>query len=141
MDRMAEIRMNRLRQLYHRLEARGLTETQRRVIERELAMAEQFGDPDCAHLFTPPPVTRSLYSYNDPEIFAQGQPSPLLSMVAAQSLDHLHEDSSPNGQPRCRRRPRLCLAVRLVEVLEKARDKRSAFRGRSGDDEQGIEFF
>jgi hypothetical protein len=89
MDRMAEIAMNRLRELYHRLEARGLTETQRRVIERELAMAEQVGDPKCAHLFTPPPVTRSLYSYNDPEIFAQGQPSPVLSMVAAQSLDHL----------------------------------------------------
>jgi len=81
--------MHRLRELYQSLEAGGLSETQRRVIERELSMAEQVGDPDLAHLFGPAPAARSLYSYVDPEIFDQGNVSPAVSMVAAQSLDHL----------------------------------------------------
>ena len=37
----AEAAMNRLQQLYHQLEARGLTGEQRRVIEHELALAGQ----------------------------------------------------------------------------------------------------
>ncbi|ADW16468.1 protein of unknown function DUF444 [Desulfobulbus propionicus DSM 2032] len=81
--------MYRLRQLYQRLEAKGLTDDQRRVIERELAMAEQGSDPVRDHLIGPPPVARSLYSYTDPQMLGQGNPSPLMSLVAAQSLDHL----------------------------------------------------
>ena len=81
--------MDTLHELYRRLEARGLSEIQRRLIERELAMAAQAGDPERAHRCGPAPAGRSLYSYSDPDLFAQGMPSAVLSMVAAQSLDHL----------------------------------------------------
>jgi hypothetical protein len=52
-------------------------------------MAAQAGDPERAHRCGPAPAGRSLYSYSDPDLFAQGMPSAVLSMVAAQSLDHL----------------------------------------------------
>jgi len=81
--------MHRLRRLYQQLEAKGLTADQRRVIEFELALAEQSGDSERAHLVGPAPAARSLYSYADPELFAQGTASPVLSLVAAQSIDHL----------------------------------------------------
>ena len=81
--------MNKLRQLYQQLEAKGLSETQRRVIEHELALCEISGDPHKTHLRAPAPRARSLYSYCDPEILGQANPSPLMSLVAAQSLDHL----------------------------------------------------
>ena len=108
--------MNRLRQLYHRLEARGLPEDQRRVIEWELAMAEQAGDPERAHRCDPPPVARSLYSYSDPELFQQGSPSPVLSMVAAQSLDHLLQrdlQREKDGFPR---------KIRIGKLVKPGRD-------------------
>ena len=81
--------MKTLRQVAQELEARGLSADQRRVIEHELALAEQTGEPAAAHLLGPAPTSRSLYSYADPEMFGPGTPSPLVSLVAAQSLDHL----------------------------------------------------
>ncbi len=81
--------MNKLRQLYQQLEAKGLSLEQQRVIEHELALSELSGDPLQAHLRSPRPEARSLYSYSDPEILGQANPSPLMSLVAAQSLDHL----------------------------------------------------
>jgi uncharacterized sporulation protein YeaH/YhbH (DUF444 family) len=81
--------MNKLWQWYRQLETKGLTEEQRRVIEHELRLAERTGDPDRAHRVGPAPVGRSLYSYSDPEMLDQTAPSPLMSLVAAQSLDHL----------------------------------------------------
>lgn len=81
--------MKTLRQLYQQLEAKGLTESQRRVIEHELELAQFSGNPQQDHLRSPSPQARSLYSYSDPEMLAQANPSPLMSLVAAQSLDHL----------------------------------------------------
>ncbi|MGD9947685.1 MAG: DUF444 family protein [Desulfobulbus sp.] len=81
--------MKKLRQLYQQLEAKGLSQEQRRVIEYELALGERSGDPQHAHLRSPMPHTRALYSYSDPEMLSQANPSPLMSLVAAQSLDHL----------------------------------------------------
>ncbi len=80
---MAETAMNKLQELYRRLEARGLSTEQRQVIERELLPAEQ------EHLSGPPPRARSLYEYNDHEILQQMAPSPLSAMLAYQTLDHL----------------------------------------------------
>lgn len=108
--------MNRLRQLYQQLEARGLTEAQRRSIEHELALAERCGDPEQAHLAGPPPEARSLYSYVDPELFAQGLPSPVVSLVAAQSLDHLLErdlQREKDGFPR---------KIRIGKLVKPGRD-------------------
>ena len=81
--------MKKLRQLYQQLEAKGLSEDQRRIIERELELAQRAGDLHRAHLCGPAPQTRSLYSFTDPEMLGQANPSPLMSLVAAQSLDHL----------------------------------------------------
>lgn len=81
--------MKTLRQLYQKLEAKGLSEDQRRVIERELELAQHAGDLHRAHLCGPAPQPRSLYSFTDPEMLGQANPSPLMSLVAAQSLDHL----------------------------------------------------
>ncbi|MBM9615947.1 DUF444 family protein [Desulfobulbus rhabdoformis] len=82
--------MKKLRQLYKQLQAKGLSEEQRRVIEHEMALAEFTGAPHQAHRMRPSmPLTRSLYSYADAEILSQAMASPLMSMVAAQSLDHL----------------------------------------------------
>ena len=81
--------MNTLQQLAQQLEARGLSEIQRRVIEHELALAERRGKFGLEHVPGPPPVARSVYGYSDPEMLDQANPSPLMSLVAAQSLDHL----------------------------------------------------
>lgn len=81
--------MNNMRELYRRLEARGLTDEQRRVIEIELAMLEQAGDPMRGHVPVTRPAASSIYRYNDPEILGQGLPSLVSSMVAYQTLDHL----------------------------------------------------
>ncbi len=81
--------MNKLRQLYQQLEAKGLSAERRRIIEHELALCERGGDLHMTHLRGPVPQARSLYSYSDPEILGQANPSPLMSLVAAQSLDHL----------------------------------------------------
>ncbi|MDR2549480.1 MAG: DUF444 family protein [Desulfobulbus sp.] len=112
----AEAVMHRLRQLYRRLEARGLTEEQRRVIEFELALAEQSGNPEFIHQFGQAPAARSFYSYADPELFAQGLPSPVLSLVAAQSLDHLLQrdlQREQDGFPR---------KIRIGKLVKPGRD-------------------
>ncbi len=80
---MAETAMNKLRELYRKLEARGLTSEQRQVIERELLPV------DWEQKKIPPAPARSLYEYNDAEILQQTVPSPISSMLAYQTLDHL----------------------------------------------------
>lgn len=108
--------MHRLQQLYRRLEARGLTDQQRRLIEFELALVERSGDPQQAHRLGPAPQVHSLYSYADPDLFGQGLPSPVLSMVAAQSLDHLLErdlQREKDGFPR---------KIRIGKLVKPGRD-------------------
>ena len=108
--------MHRLQQLYRRLEARGLTDEQRRLIEFELALVERSGDPQQAHRLGPAPQVRSLYSYADPDLFGQGLPSPVVSMVAAQSLDHLLErdlQREKDGFPR---------KIRIGKLVKPGRD-------------------
>lgn len=84
-----EVLMNdTLRQLYQRLQARGLTDAQRRMIEWELALSEGDPAPDFTNSCVPAPQTRSLYGYSDPEIL-QGMGSPVANLMAAQTLDHL----------------------------------------------------
>ncbi len=86
---MADTAMKKLQELYRTLEARGLSSAQRQVIERELQMAQQMKNPVLGHIHAPPPGSRSLYSYSDPETLQQQLASPVAGMVAAQSLDHL----------------------------------------------------
>ena len=108
--------MHRLQQLYRWLEARGLTNEQRRLIEFELALVERSGDPQQAHRLGPAPQVRSLYSYADPDLFSQGLPSPVVSMVAAQSLDHLLErdlQREKDGFPR---------KIRIGKLVKPGRD-------------------
>ena len=107
--------MKTLRQLAQELEARGLSAEQRRVIEYELALAERSGAAD-VHLPGPAPAARSLYSYVDPDLFAQGLPSPVASMVAAQSLDHLLQrdlQREQDGFPR---------KIRIGKLVKPGRD-------------------
>jgi len=107
--------MKTLRQLAQELEARGLSAEQRRVIEFELALAERSGAAD-VHLPGPAPAARSLYSYVDPDLFAQGLPSPVASMVAAQSLDHLLQrdlQREQDGFPR---------KIRIGKLVKPGRD-------------------
>lgn len=107
--------MKTLRQLARELEARGLSAEQRRVIEYELALAERSGAAD-VHLPGPAPAARSLYSYVDPDLFAQGLPSPVASMVAAQSLDHLLQrdlQREQDGFPR---------KIRIGKLVKPGRD-------------------
>jgi uncharacterized protein len=111
-----EAAMRGLRQLYQQLEAKGLTDDQRRVIEHELALAEQGGDPEGVHAAAHAPAARSLYSYSDPELFVQGVPSPVASMVAAQSLDHLLQrdlQREQDGFPR---------KIRIGKLVKPGRD-------------------
>ena len=108
--------MNKLRQRYQELDAKGLSPEQRRVIEHELALCEQSGDPSLAHLHGPAPQTRSLYSYADPEMLHQANPSPLMSLVAAQSLDHLLQrdlQREKDGFPR---------KIRIGKLVKPGRD-------------------
>jgi len=86
---MTETAMNKLQELYRRLEAKGLSSEQRQVIERELLLAEQAGNAELKHSSAPPPRSRSLYGYNDPELLQQTNPLPVPAMVAYQTLDHL----------------------------------------------------
>ena len=80
--------MKKLRQLAEERASRGLSDEQHRLIDYEVKLAEQCGDPALEHLLRPA-VSRSLYSFSDPDIFGLAAPSPLMSLVAAQSLDHL----------------------------------------------------
>ncbi|MGE4558921.1 MAG: DUF444 family protein [Desulfobulbus sp.] len=108
--------MKTLRQLYQQLETKGLPESQRRVIEHELALAERTGDPQQAHRLGPVPRARSLYSYSDPEMLRQASPSPLMSLVAAQSLDHLLQrdlQREKDGFPR---------KIRIGKLVKPGRD-------------------
>ena len=86
---MIQTPLHGLRLLYRQIEARGLSAEQRRVIELELRLAEQAGESERAHRFTPPPTLPSLYAYNDQELLQRMLASPVSSMMAAQSLDHL----------------------------------------------------
>lgn len=104
--------MKTLQQLAQQLEARGLSADQRRVIEHELALAERAGD----HQIGPPPVTCSLYSFIDPAMFGPTMPSPLVSLVAAQSLDHLLQrdlQREKDGFPR---------KIRVGKLIKPGRD-------------------
>jgi uncharacterized sporulation protein YeaH/YhbH (DUF444 family) len=108
--------MKTLRQLYQQLEAKGLTESQRRVIEHELEHARHSGESPLAHLRGPAPQTRSLYNYSDPEMLHQADPSPMMSMVAAQSLDHLLQrdlQREKDGFPR---------KIRIGKLVKPGRD-------------------
>ncbi|WP_448874890.1 DUF444 family protein [Desulfobulbus propionicus] len=108
--------MNKLRQLYQQLEAKGLSEEHRRIIKHELDLAQQSGDPHQAHFLGPAPRPRSLYSYSDPEMLAQASPSPLMSLVAAQSLDHLLQrdlQREKDGFPR---------KIRIGKLVKPGRD-------------------
>lgn len=108
--------MHRLRQLYRQLAARGLSDEQRRVIEYELAMAERTGEPASTHLIGPAPVARSLYNFTDPEVFGPGEPAPVMSLVAAQSLDHLLQrdlQREQDGFPR---------KIRVGKLIKPGRD-------------------
>ncbi len=108
--------MKTLRQRYQELEAQGLSDKQRRVIEHELELAERSGDPSLAHLHGPAPQVRTLYSYADPEMLHQANPSPLMSLVAAQSLDHLLQrdlQREKDGFPR---------KIRIGKLVKPGRD-------------------
>ncbi len=108
--------MKTLRQRYQELEAQGLSDKQRRVIEHELELAERSGDPSLAHLHGPTPQVRPLYSYADPEMLHQANPSPLMSLVAAQSLDHLLQrdlQREKDGFPR---------KIRIGKLVKPGRD-------------------
>ena len=86
---MTQTPLHGLRLLYRQIEARGLSAEQRRVIEVELQLAEEIGDSEHAHLLAPMPRLPSLYAYNDQELLHQMLATPVSSMMAAQSLDHL----------------------------------------------------
>jgi len=104
--------MKTLQQLAQQLEARGLSTDQRRVIEHELALAELAGD----HQIGPPPAACSLYSSTDPQVFGPTIPSPLVSLVAAQSLDHLLQrdlQREKDGFPR---------KIRVGKLIKPGRD-------------------
>lgn len=108
--------MHRLQQLYQQLEARGLTDAQRRVIQHELTMAERTGGLETAHRIGPPPTACSLYSFTDSEMFGPTIPSPLMSLVAAQSLDHLLQrdlQREKDGFPR---------KIRVGKLIKPGRD-------------------
>ncbi|MBV5316885.1 MAG: DUF444 family protein [Desulfobulbaceae bacterium] len=108
--------MKKLQELYRRLEARGLSSEQRQVIEWELHLAKQVGDPERKHNASPPPRSRSLYRYNDPELLQQGLPSPITAMVAYQTLDRLLErdlQREKDGFPR---------KIRVGKLVKPGRD-------------------
>ena len=108
--------MKTLQELYRSLEAKGLTSSQRQVIERELRLAEQAGYPERNHSAASPPPSRSLYSYNDPELLQQTLPAPAASMVAYQTLDRLLErdlQREKDGFPR---------KIRVGKLVKPGRD-------------------
>ena len=108
--------MKKLQELFRSREARGLSAEQRRVIEWELRLAEQAGDPEQRHQLPLPPRSRSLYAYNDPELLQQGLPSPLTTMVAYQTLDRLLErdlQREKDGFPR---------KIRVGKLVKPGRD-------------------
>ncbi len=108
--------MKKLQELFRSYEARGLSSEQRRVIEWELRLAEQAGDPEQRHHLPLPPRSRSLYGYNDPELLQQGLPSPLTTMVAYQTLDRLLErdlQREKDGFPR---------KIRVGKLVKPGRD-------------------
>jgi uncharacterized sporulation protein YeaH/YhbH (DUF444 family) len=82
------------------------------VIEHEVALADQAGD----HQIGPPPTACSLYSLTDSEMFGPTVPSPLVSLVAAQSLDHLLQrdlQREKDGFPR---------KIRVGKLIKPGRD-------------------
>lgn len=108
--------MTKRRELQRRLEAKGLSPEQRQVIERELPPAEGNGHPELDHLPAPPPASRSLYGYSDQELLQQMLASPVSSMVAAQSLDHLLQrdlQREKDGFPR---------KIRVGKLIKPGRD-------------------
>lgn len=78
---------NKLRSLYESLRKGGLTAGQEAMIRRELDLLELNGD----HQDLSPPVSRSLYSYTDPEMLFDTRPPFLLALNSVQSLDYLLE--------------------------------------------------
>lgn len=108
--------MKKLQELYRRLEARGLSVAQRQVIERELRLAEQSGDPEFEHLLAQPPRARSVYDFNDAELLQQITPSPVSSLMAYQTLDQLLErdlQREKDGFPR---------KIRVGKLVKPGRD-------------------
>jgi hypothetical protein len=95
--------MKKLRELYARLQEKGLTPEQDRMIRRELDNAEQAGDIGLLHDLPDPIRPLSLYGYNDQQMLQNSSPPRTISVSSVHSLDYLLEKDSQrekDGFPR-----------------------------------------
>lgn len=102
-----------LQTIYQKLAQQGLSEEQDRMIRRELDLVAR-GKTD--HHVVSPPQSRSMYSYNDPEMLHDAKPPNLMALTTVQSLDYLLErdkQRQKDGFPR---------KIRVGRMVKPSRD-------------------